>query len=146
MFPLSNSHLGIGTYDTSNIITVRQNSATEPIADAWTTYSSRRWKTNIQVLDGALEKVLRLRPVYFDWKATGKHDLGLVAEEVGQVIPEVVAYEQNGQDARSVDYGRLTALLVEAIKEQQAEIEELKAEILARPMSDTPAIASNSMK
>ena len=59
--------------------------------------------------------------------ANGKHDIGLIAEEVGEVIPEVVVYEGNGQDAQSVDYARLVAVLIEAMKEQQEELEELRA-------------------
>jgi endosialidase-like protein len=129
MFPGWEGHLSIGTYPAPNIITVRQNAATAPIADAWTTYSSRRWKTDVQPIDGALDKVQRLSGVYFNWKANGKHDLGLVAEDVVKVIPELVAFEANGIDARSVDYGRLAAVLVEAIKEQQREIGELKSQV-----------------
>ena len=91
--------------------------------------SSRRWKANIQALEGALEKVERLRGVSFDWKASGKHDIGLIAEEVGAVVPEVVAYEENGQDAIGVDYARLTALLIEAVKEQQTQIQQLHSEM-----------------
>ena len=53
-------------------------------------------------------------------KAGSKHDIGLIAEEVGEVVPEVVAYEENGVDAKGVDYARLTAVLIEAVKEQQA--------------------------
>jgi len=53
----------------------------------------------------------------------------MIAEEVGEVIPEVVAYEENGVDAQSMDYARLVALLVEGMKTQQKEIELLKAEI-----------------
>ena len=76
-----------------------------------------------------MEKVKNLRGVYFDWKADGKHDIGMIAEEVGKVIPEVVTYEENGKDAKSLDYARLVSVLVEAIKEQQKQIEELKSEI-----------------
>jgi Chaperone of endosialidase len=136
MFVDGDNKLGIGTADPTNILTVKQGSVTDPVADALTTYSSRRWKTNIRPLDGALDKVQRLRGVYFDWKGTGKHDLGLVAEEVASVLPEVVAYEKDGQDAKSVDYGRLTALLVEAVKEQQSQISEPKSRLArseARP-------------
>jgi hypothetical protein len=43
--------------------------------------------------------------------------VGVIAEEAGAVVPEVVTWEENGKDAQSVDYGRLTALLIEAIKE-----------------------------
>jgi hypothetical protein len=120
---------GIGVDDATNILTIKQNSDTDPIADAWTTYSSRRWKTNIEPINGALDKVERLRGVSFNWKASGKSDIGLVAEEVGQVVPEVVVFEKNGEDAKSVDYGRLTALLVEAVKDQQNEIKELSAQV-----------------
>lgn len=122
-------NVGIGTSAPSNILTIVQDSATDPIADSWATYSSRRWKTNIQTLQGALDKVERLRGVSYDAKADGQHHIGLIAEEVGEVVPEVVAYEANGQDAKSVDYARLTALLIEAVKEQRAEIRELKAHV-----------------
>jgi hypothetical protein len=120
--------VGIGA-DPTNIITVRRGSSTDPIADAWTTYSSRRWKKNVKPIDNALQKVERLRGVTFDWKADGKHDIGLIAEEVGEVIPEVVAYEENGVDARSVDYARLVSVLIEAVKEQQAEIDDLREKL-----------------
>ena len=65
----------------------------------------------------------------FDWRADGKHDIGLIAEEVGEVVPEVVAYEENGRDAKSVDYARLVPLLVESIKEQQEVIRKQDAAI-----------------
>ena len=71
------------------------------------------------------EKVQSLQGVSYDLKSNGQHQIGLIAEDVGEVIPEVVSYEKNGVDAQGVDYGRLTALLVEATKEQQVEIERL---------------------
>lgn len=91
--------------------------------------SSRRLKTNIESIDRALEKVQRLRGVTFDWKNDRRHDIGLVAEEVGEVIPEIVTYEENGKDAQGLDYSRLVAVLIEAVKEQQGQIEELKAAV-----------------
>jgi len=69
-----------------------------------------------------------LRGVYFDWKSNGKHDIGMIAEEVAEVIPEVVGYEDNSKDVSSMDYARLVALLVEAVKEQQKEIADLKTQ------------------
>jgi len=108
-----------------------QNGGGWAIGDGWTTYSSRRWKKNIRTLDSALDTVMSLRGVSFDWKATGIHDVGLIAEEVGEVVPEVVAYEEEGTDAQSVDYARLVAVLIEAVKEQQAEIDELRAALEA---------------
>ena len=68
-----------------------------------------------------------MKGIYFDYKDSHKHSLGLVAEDVGNVFPELVTYETNGQDAISLDYDKLNAVTIEAIKEQQKEIEELKA-------------------
>ena len=119
----SDGNIGIGTTSPSNILTVAHGSITDPIADAWTTYSSRRWKMNINTIEDAIDKVLHLRGVTYDWKTDGKHDIGLIAEEVGEIIPEIVTYEENGVDAKSLDYSRLVAVLIEAVKEQQKIIE-----------------------
>ncbi len=102
------------------------NEAGQARANAWKTYSSGRWKTNIQPIENAMDKVNRLRGVYFDWKDQGTRDIGLIAEEVGLVVPEVVDYEANGTDARSLAYDRLVALLIEALKEQQTRIAQLE--------------------
>ena len=84
--------------------------------------SSRRWKSDIVPLDDALGLVQQLRGVRYRWTESGTPDLGFIAEEVGAVIPEVVKYAPNGVDAETVNYARLVALLVEAIKEQQAQM------------------------
>ena len=118
----SNTNVGIGTSAPTNIFTIGQGFG-PAIADGWDTYSSRRWKTNIRTLHGALGKVEQLRGVSYDQKDSGKHEIGVIAEEVGAVVPEVVSWEKNGKDAAGVDYARLTALLIEATKEQQALIE-----------------------
>jgi len=91
--------------------------------------SSRRFKNQIRTLDGALEKVLRLRGVTFDWNETSKHDIGLIAEEVASVVPEIVQFEENGIDVQGIDYTRIVPLLIEAIKEQQDEIDKLRMQV-----------------
>jgi hypothetical protein len=104
-------------------------------ANAWNTYSSKRWKTNIRPIGDAMEKVKAMRGVYFEWQADGRRDVGMVAEEVGSVVPEVVDFEDNGTDAHSLAYGRLVAVLVEALKEQEqriAALEEMNADMSAR--------------
>ena len=124
-------NVGIGTTTPSNVFTIGQG-AGHAVADGWDTYSSRRLKTNIHTLHGALATVEQLRGVSYDLKANGKHEVGVIAEEVGAVVPEVVSWDQNGKDAQSVDYGRLTALLIEATKEQQALIREQQEQIRAQ--------------
>jgi len=119
--------VGIGETDPTHALEITVGGTT--LADHWTVRSSLRWKTNIHTLDGALQTVERLRGVSYDSKADGKHEIGVIAEEVGKVLPEVVSYEQNGVDAQGVDYSRLTALLIEAIKQQEVKIQQLSAEI-----------------
>ncbi len=131
-------NVGIGTTKPSNILTIGRGLG-HPVSDSWETYSSRRWKTNIHTLDGALGKVEQLRGVSYDLKDSGKHEIGVIAEEVGQVVPEVVSFEENGKDARGVDYSRLTALLIEATKEQQILIHQQEREI-ARLRSQVKSI------
>jgi hypothetical protein len=93
--------------------------------------SSIRWKTNIAPINSPIEKIKAIRGVTFDWDGAhgGRHDVGMIAEEVGKVLPEIVVYEKNGTDAIGMDYSKITPLLLEAIKAQQVEIDALKAEI-----------------
>jgi hypothetical protein len=121
-------NVGIGTNNPTNILTIRQGAGVA-IADGWATYSSRQWKANIQPLIGALNTIEQLRGVTFSWKSSGKRDFGLIAEEVAPVLPEVVTFDANGKDAKAIDYSRLTALLIEAVKEQQKEIGDLKEQL-----------------
>ena len=56
----------------------------------------------------------------------GHHDVGMIAEEVGEVLPEIVGYEENGVDTSGMDYGKLAPLLVEAVKALKKENDELQ--------------------
>ena len=115
-------NVGIGTNNPGSTFTVKVGGTT--LADFWTTRSSARFKSNIQTIPSALSKLMQLRGVTFDYLDTQKHSIGFVAEEVGRVLPEIVDYEANGLDARGMDYSRVTPLLVEAVKEQQQQIED----------------------
>ncbi len=83
--------------------------------------SSRRYKSNIATLDSGLSLINRLRPVTFDWKQSGEHDLGLVAEEVAKVEPLLVTRNAKGE-VEGVKYDRVGVVLLNAVKEQQAQI------------------------
>jgi len=87
--------------------------------------SSVRYKTNIETIKYGLDKVLQLRGVTYDKKDTGIKELGLIAEEVNEILPDVVIKNEEGEPD-SVSYGRLTAVLIEAVKDLQAQINELK--------------------
>jgi trimeric autotransporter adhesin len=127
----ANVKVGIGTATPANVFTIAQG-AGPAVSDGWNVYSSRRWKTNIETLHGALGKVEQLRGVSYELKANGKHEVGVIAEEVGAVVPEVVTWDKNGKDAQSVDYSRLTALLIEATKEQQVLIEQQQEQMTSQ--------------
>tara|TARA_R100000329_G_scaffold111616_1_gene91674 strand:- start:1254 stop:6314 length:5061 start_codon:yes stop_codon:yes gene_type:complete len=97
--------------------------------------SDKRLKENIKPLDNALDKICKIKGVEFDW-IDGKdehgnsvhsnvgHDVGVIAQEIEEVLPEVVTTRKNGYKA--VKYEKIVPLLIQAIKEQQKQIEELK--------------------
>ncbi len=93
-------------------------------AVSFTTTSDQRLKKNIKTLDQSLEKVLRLRGVEFDWKRDNKHELGLIAQEVEKVEPTLVTTSANGE--KGVKYSNVVALLIEAIKSENAVLEKNK--------------------
>ena len=119
--------VGVGT--ASPTATLDVVSAGTTLADAWTTRSSRRFKTNIQPLERALEKVEQLQGVSYARKADGKHEIGVIAEDVNQIVPEVVSRGPKTQEIQGVDYSKLSALLIEAVKSQQIELQSQSAEI-----------------
>lgn len=121
------ARVGVGTDSPSNTLEVVAGGTT--LADAWTTRSSRRFKTNIQPLLGALEKVEQLQGVTYRRKDDGQREIGVVAEDVDNVVPEVVSRDPRTNEVQGVDYARLVALLIEAVKSQQVEIRELKTQI-----------------
>ena len=87
-------------------------------------------KKKISTIDNALEKVVSLRGTQFEWADGKKSDdlqLGVIAQEVEEIFPEAVSTDNDGY--KSVAYGKLVAPLIEAIKEQQIEIEALKTEV-----------------
>jgi hypothetical protein len=92
------------------------------------TPSSLRLKENIVEIDNPIEKLKKLRGVYFDWKETGERDIGFIAEEIGKIIPEIVSYEDE-ENALGLDYSRITSLLLESIKEQQEIIDKQEKKI-----------------
>jgi len=90
--------------------------------------SDLRLKENITPLTNAIDKVSALRGVYFNFKAESpsERQVGVIAQEVEAVLPEVVSTDAQGY--KSVDYSKLTPLLIEAVKELKAHDEELKAQ------------------
>ena len=95
----------------------------------WEQASSIRYKTNIADLDANSDAVLSLRPVSFQWKTSGRQDIGLIAEEVDEVLTDLVIYGKDGRP-NSVKYDRVAVYLLPVVKTQQARIEAL--EVIAK--------------
>ena len=94
--------------------------------------SDIRFKNNVTPITNALDKLSKIGGYTFEWneishKETGKKDIGVVAQEVEEILPEIVQTRSNGYKA--VDYQKLTALLIESVKEQQFIIDDLKSRI-----------------
>ena len=135
-YHVGNSCTGFGTSTTSSSYEIYVSGAIYATGNI-TAYSDRRVKENITTIDNPLTKVEGLRGVYYnkidDEKKTKQ--IGFIAQEVDEVVPELVTYAED-VDQYGVNYGNTTALLVEAIKElsqqvkdQQKQIDELKQEV-----------------
>lgn len=124
--------LGVGTTYSGTTGEIR---ATNEVTAYYS--SDERLKENIQEIDAALYKLRKVRGVMFDWKDevvesrggedeyfVRKHDTGVIAQEIEQVLPEVVAIRKDGYKA--VRYEKLAGLIIQAINELADEVEEIK--------------------
>ncbi len=94
--------------------------------------SDIRLKDNIEPIENALAKVLRIEGVTYtrkDLPTNERRHMGVVADDLLQIVPELVYVPENDEEMKSVSYSNMVALLVEAIKEQQTQAEELKQQI-----------------
>jgi hypothetical protein len=87
--------------------------------------SALRYKENIEPIENVLEDVCKLNPVSYNLINTSKKQFGVIAEEVDEIFPDLVCRDGNNE-IQAVNYTRLTAVLIQAVKELQSEIEELK--------------------
>ena len=92
-------------------------------ATAFSNLSDQTIKENVIPLQNSIDILNTLNPVQFSWKENGQSSFGFIAQEVEQVLPQIVSTANN---FKSVNYQALIALLVDAVKTQQKEIEELK--------------------
>ncbi len=87
--------------------------------------SDENLKANIETVQNPLDTLQQLRGVNFDWKNTGKSSIGVIAQELEMVLPQLV----NRGEIKSVNYNGLIGVLIEAVKELSAEVRELKAQL-----------------
>jgi hypothetical protein len=123
-------------FSTSDQMSLSAAGALTVVGDisAFTSISDRKFKENILDLDGNLDKVSQLRPVEFNWKNNiqnemyrGQHDIGFIAQEIEEVIPEAIKeVEMNGDTFKTIKYERLFPIIIGAIKELKEDNEQLR--------------------
>lgn len=116
VYDLDNAAYYVDPASTSNMNTVN--------ATAFIYSSDRNLKKNIVGLTGSLEKITQLNGYSFDWKSDGRKDLGVIAQEVEKIYPELVATNPS-TGFKAVEYGNLVAPIIEAIKELSAKVDAL---------------------
>lgn len=117
--PDTNSYIGIGSDVPANKLDVIVT------ATDFNVVSDIQLKTNIQTIENSMELIENLRGVTFDWKDTNKSTMGVIAQEIQEIFPNLV----NQNDIMSVNYNGLIGVLIEAVKEMSIEIKKLKSTI-----------------
>ena len=121
-----------GTVTSANVSStnLQFNPATGTLsATIFTSLSDKTQKTNIKPIEKSIELVKQLEGVRYDWINNQKPSIGVIAQDIEKVLPEVV--ETNNDGLKSVSYGNIVGVLIEAIKEQQVRIEELERKLNA---------------
>ena len=123
--------IGNGTYSVKSDALIVYKNGDATLAGTLTQNSDRRLKININNLDYGLEEVMQLHPVSFNWKKNpdANERLGLVAQEVQEVVKEVVHEGSDPDKLLSISYSSLIPVLIKAMQEQQEQIEYLKKQV-----------------
>ena len=103
---------GVSTFTTVNAATVNST-------------SDINLKDNIEKIENPLDKIIKIDGVNFNWKRTGELSSGVIAQNVEEVLPQLIAEGSDG--FKSVNYNGLVGVLIEAVKELKKEIDELKS-------------------
>lgn len=133
---LRNGQTGLGNIsqddlrNANNIAILTDTGAFLSTDGTWTNASDQSLKTNIKTLGYGLDEVLELKPRQFNFEKSGKAGIGFIAQEIEDVIPEVVS--ESGLGTKGVEYAQLTAVLVNAIIELENRVEYLESSSGAR--------------
>ena len=143
---LSTGNVGIGTSTPSYKLHIVGKIKTDGINET----SDKRFKENIVAIPNSLDKVQKIRGVFYDWRVSAfpekefekSKQVGVIAQEIETVLPELVKTDEEGY--KSVEYSKLTALLIEAVKELKLQNENLRSELSV--LTETSEAQSEQLK
>ncbi|WP_235293385.1 tail fiber domain-containing protein [Portibacter lacus] len=128
-------NIGIGISDPAHPLhlgTTLANGAHCTAAGVWTNGSDRRLKKQIQEISYGLNEIMKLRPVAYKMKSNDEDQIGFIAQEVREILPELISGKEGDieeGETLGMGYGQLTSVIVKAMQEQQNIIENLKSEL-----------------
>ena len=125
----SSRFLSLGTNETEQVRLTTGGAlhVVDDVVAFSSTPSDKKLKTNVKDIEYGLDTIMKLKPKQYDWKKDDRHDIGFIAQEVEEVIPEIVKDNEWFDDkVKTLDYEKLTAVLIKAVQELKTEIEELK--------------------
>ena len=121
---MNQMHTEVGGTDFTALTLDMSEAGAATFNDNVTAFSDVRLKTNIKTLKNGLDKVESLRGVsYF---RNDKENIGVIAQEIEEILPEIVRTADDEMGTKSVDYGRITAVLIEAVKELSEGVKDLE--------------------
>lgn len=122
--PYTNGSVGIGTSVANCELDVVGNVCVTGVVTAtdFNSLSDFKLKENVEIIENPIDTVMKIEGVDFTWKETGKQSIGVIAQQLEETLPQLVS----GEDTKTVNYNGLVGLLIEVVKDQQKQIDELR--------------------
>ena len=125
--PYTNGSVGIGTSVANCELDVVGNVCVTGVVTAtdFNSLSDFKLKENVEIIENPIDTVMKIEGVDFTWKETGKQSMGVIAQQLEETLPQLVS----GEDIKTVNYNGLVGLLIEVVKDQQKQIDELRSRL-----------------
>ena len=122
--PYTNGSVGIGTSVANCELDVVGNVCVTGVVTAtdFNSLSDLKLKENVEIIENSVDTIMKIEGVNFNWKESGKLSMGVIAQQLEETLPQLVS----GDEIKTVNYNGLVGLLIEVVKDQQKQIDELK--------------------
>jgi len=122
--PYTNGSVGIGTSVANCELDIIGNVCVTGVVTAtdFNSLSDLKLKENVEIISSPIDSIMKIEGVNFNWKETGKLSMGVIAQQLEETLPQLVS----GEEIKTVNYNGLIGLLIEVVKDQQKQIDELK--------------------